>query len=49
MDADKEVEREEKSTAENSAKPDNSSSSASWVHHVNMRGKLARNYNACKS
>uniref|UniRef100_A0A8B9IBL7 CCAAT/enhancer-binding protein zeta n=1 Tax=Anser brachyrhynchus TaxID=132585 RepID=A0A8B9IBL7_9AVES len=36
VDADKE---EERSTAENSAKPDNSSSSASWVHHVNMRGR----------
>lgn len=46
MDADKEVEGEErKSTTENSAKTTNSNSTASWVHHLNMGGKLARKYN----
>eukprot|EP00075_Anas_platyrhynchos_P020432 XP_027309685.1 CCAAT/enhancer-binding protein zeta [Anas platyrhynchos] len=39
VDADKEVEKEEGSTVENSGKPDNASSAASWVHHVNMRGR----------
>ncbi|NXC51167.1 CEBPZ protein, partial [Penelope pileata] len=39
VDADKEVEREERSTTENSAKTNSSSSAASWVHHVNMGGR----------
>lgn len=42
VDADKEVGDEKKSTMENSAKANNSNSSASWVHHLNMGGKLAR-------
>mgnify|MGYP001858909316 FL=1 len=48
MDADK-VEREERSATENSAKRNNLSSAASWVHHENMGGKLARKHNAFKS
>ncbi|NXJ12147.1 CEBPZ protein, partial [Odontophorus gujanensis] len=39
VDADKEVEREERSTTENSAKTNSLSSAASWVHHVNMGGR----------
>ncbi|NXL83516.1 CEBPZ protein, partial [Alectura lathami] len=39
VDADKEVEREERTPAENSAKTNGSSSAASWVHHVNMGGR----------
>ncbi|XP_035177910.1 CCAAT/enhancer-binding protein zeta [Oxyura jamaicensis] len=40
VDADKEVgEERNRNTIENSAKPDNSSSAPSWVHHVNMRGR----------
>lgn len=38
MDADKEVESEERSTVENSAKMNDSNSTASWVHHLNMGG-----------
>lgn len=48
VDADK-VEREERSATENSAKRSNLSSAASWVHHENMGGKLARKHNAFKS
>ncbi|KAF2983778.1 hypothetical protein EK904_010559 [Melospiza melodia maxima] len=39
VDADKEVGDEKKSTMENSAKANNSNSSASWVHHLNMGGR----------
>ncbi|KAM6128406.1 CCAAT/enhancer-binding protein zeta [Pterocles gutturalis] len=39
VDADKEVEGEERSTMENSAKTNNSNSTASWVHHLNMGGR----------
>lgn len=39
MDADKEVEDEKRSTVESSAKANNSNSTASWVHHLNMGGK----------
>ncbi|XP_068041441.1 CCAAT/enhancer-binding protein zeta [Anomalospiza imberbis] len=39
VDADKEVEDEKRSTVESSAKTNNSNSSASWVHHLNMRGR----------
>uniref|UniRef100_A0A803W0A8 CCAAT/enhancer-binding protein zeta n=1 Tax=Ficedula albicollis TaxID=59894 RepID=A0A803W0A8_FICAL len=39
VDADKEVEDEKKSTMESSAKTNNSNSSASWVHHLNMGGR----------
>ncbi|NXW91263.1 CEBPZ protein, partial [Alopecoenas beccarii] len=39
VDADKEVESEERSTMENSAKTNDSSSTASWVHHLNMGGR----------
>ncbi|NXJ64498.1 CEBPZ protein, partial [Rostratula benghalensis] len=39
VDADKEVKGEERSTMENSAKPNNSNSTASWVHHLNMGGR----------
>ncbi|XP_054678787.1 CCAAT/enhancer-binding protein zeta isoform X2 [Grus americana] len=38
VDADKEVEGEEKSTMENS-KTNDSNSTASWVHHLNMGGR----------
>nr|XP_009932719.1 PREDICTED: CCAAT/enhancer-binding protein zeta [Opisthocomus hoazin] len=38
VDADK-VEDEERRTAENSAKTNNSNSAASWVHHLNMGGR----------
>ncbi|NXJ83467.1 CEBPZ protein, partial [Trogon melanurus] len=38
VDADKEI-GGEKSTMENSAKTKNSSSTASWVHHLNMGGR----------
>ncbi|NP_001026231.2 CCAAT/enhancer-binding protein zeta isoform 2 [Gallus gallus] len=38
VDADK-VEREERSATENSAKRNNLSSAASWVHHENMGGR----------
>ncbi|NXK49006.1 CEBPZ protein, partial [Chauna torquata] len=38
VDAD-ELEREKRNTTENSAKTNSSSSAASWVHHVNMRGR----------
>ncbi|NWR89814.1 CEBPZ protein, partial [Furnarius figulus] len=38
VDADKE-EDEERSTKENSAKTNNSNSTASWVHHLNMGGR----------
>lgn len=46
MDADKEVEDEESSTTENAAKTNISNSTASWVHHLNMGGKLARKYSS---
>ncbi|RLV98671.1 hypothetical protein DV515_00010535 [Chloebia gouldiae] len=39
VDADKEAEDEKRSTMESSAKTNNSNSSASWVHHLNMRGR----------
>ncbi|NXI26636.1 CEBPZ protein, partial [Sterrhoptilus dennistouni] len=39
VDADKEVEDEKRSTMESSAKTNNSNSSASWVHHLNMGGR----------
>ncbi|NXG90551.1 CEBPZ protein, partial [Stercorarius parasiticus] len=39
VDADKEVEGEERSTTENSAKTNNSNSAASWVHHLNLAGR----------
>ncbi|NXE11626.1 CEBPZ protein, partial [Lophotis ruficrista] len=39
VDADKEVEGEEGSATENSAKPNGSNSTASWVHHLNMGGR----------
>ncbi|OWK61851.1 CCAAT/enhancer-binding protein zeta [Lonchura striata] len=39
VDADKEAEDEKKSTMESSAKANNSNSSASWVHNLNMRGR----------
>ncbi|NXI46242.1 CEBPZ protein, partial [Galbula dea] len=39
VDADKEVEGEEKSTMGNSAKTNDSNSRASWVHHLNMGGR----------
>ncbi|KAK2531574.1 Cebpz [Columba guinea] len=39
VDADKEVESEERSTMENSAKTNDSNSTASWVHHLNMGGR----------
>uniref|UniRef100_A0A674G892 CCAAT enhancer binding protein zeta n=1 Tax=Taeniopygia guttata TaxID=59729 RepID=A0A674G892_TAEGU len=39
VDAGKEAEDEKKSTIESSAKANNSNSSASWVHHLNMRGR----------
>ncbi|NWH56934.1 CEBPZ protein, partial [Geococcyx californianus] len=39
VDADKGEGREEKSTMENSAKTNNSNSTASWVHHLNMGGR----------
>ncbi|NXL49025.1 CEBPZ protein, partial [Podilymbus podiceps] len=39
VDADKEVKGEERSTVENSAKTNSSSSTASWVHHLNMGGR----------
>lgn len=48
VDADK-VEGEERSATENSAKTNHMSSAASWVHHENMGGKLARKHNAFKS
>lgn len=44
VDADKEVEDEKRSTVESSAKTNNSNSSASWVHHLNMGGKSSRKY-----
>lgn len=47
MDADKGVESEERSTMENSAKTNDST--ASWVHHLNMRGTVARKYNSLTS
>lgn len=49
VDADKEVESEERSTMENSAKTNDSNSTASWVHHLNMRGTVARKYNSLTS
>ncbi|KAM6324144.1 CCAAT/enhancer-binding protein zeta [Aegotheles albertisi] len=39
VNADKEVEGEDRSTMENSAKTNNSNSTASWVHHLNMAGR----------
>ncbi|OPJ72519.1 CCAAT/enhancer-binding protein zeta [Patagioenas fasciata monilis] len=39
VDADKEVENEERSTMENCAKTNDSNSTASWVHHLNMGGR----------
>ncbi|NWX46780.1 CEBPZ protein, partial [Steatornis caripensis] len=39
VDADREVEGEEKSVMENSAKTNDSNSTASWVHHLNMGGR----------
>ncbi|RMC12601.1 hypothetical protein DUI87_10123 [Hirundo rustica rustica] len=39
VDADQEVEDEKRSTTESSAKTNNSNSSASWVHHLNMGGR----------
>ncbi|NXR03154.1 CEBPZ protein, partial [Sagittarius serpentarius] len=39
VDADKEVEGEERSTRENSVKTNDSNSTASWVHHLNMGGR----------
>ncbi|XP_064014770.1 CCAAT/enhancer-binding protein zeta [Pogoniulus pusillus] len=42
VDADKEAEGEEKNTVENSAKTNDSNSTASWVHHVNMTGRKSR-------
>ncbi|NWY55777.1 CEBPZ protein, partial [Chionis minor] len=39
VDADKEVEGEDKNTTENSAKTNGSNSTASWVHHLNMGGR----------
>lgn len=45
MNADKEVESEERNAVENSAKTNDSNSTASWVHHLNLGGKLARKYN----
>ncbi|NXW61819.1 CEBPZ protein, partial [Eurystomus gularis] len=39
VDADKEVEGEERSATENSAKTNDSNSTASWVHHLNMGGR----------
>ncbi|XP_074753004.1 CCAAT/enhancer-binding protein zeta isoform X2 [Athene noctua] len=39
VDADKEVEGEERSTMENSAKTNDSNSTASWVHHLNRGGR----------
>ncbi|NXS45681.1 CEBPZ protein, partial [Balaeniceps rex] len=39
VDADKEVECEERSTMENSTKTNDSNSTASWVHHLNMGGR----------
>lgn len=46
MDADKEVESEERSTRENSVKTNDANSTASWVHHLNMGGKLVRKYSS---
>uniref|UniRef100_A0A672TGG9 CCAAT/enhancer-binding protein zeta n=1 Tax=Strigops habroptila TaxID=2489341 RepID=A0A672TGG9_STRHB len=39
VDADKEVEGEERNTMENSAKTNDSNSTASWVHHLNLGGR----------
>ncbi|NXP77604.1 CEBPZ protein, partial [Ramphastos sulfuratus] len=41
VDADK-AEGEERNTAENSAKTNDSNSTASWVHHLNMSGRKSR-------